>query len=300
MRRAYHAMALGLFGLTGTAGAQNADLIYGERTAALAMDAQCALFTDRQRAALEAARLQARGALLRSGITPEQIRTYGDEFADEARELPCDSGTVLAMQARVLTAFEGYLRVPNMSFPGTTFSWLADRQILTDAPVWALVQDTGRIRAGISRVDGDIRFTIALPDGGDYISAVLVMRNTDRAPDLYDPTMGGMFAGPPTAGWARWTPPDYARRMVWASDQMSGAAADALAGSAQGHVFRFPLSVVQQLDALDPRETARIDFMNREGDRITSEYFEIGDFAAAVAFLRAAIDENTPIELPES
>ncbi|WP_417468873.1 hypothetical protein [Maricaulis sp.] len=300
MRRACHAMALGLFVLTGAAGAQNADLIYGERTAALAMDSHCGLFTDRQRAALDAARLQARGALLRSGITPAQIRDYGAEFASEARELACDSETVLAMRARVLTAFEGYLRVPNMTFPGTAFSWLADRQILTDQPVWALVQDTGRIRAGVSRVDGDIRFTIALPDGGDYISAVLVMRHTERAPDLYDPTMSGMFPGPANASWARWTPPDYARRMVWASDQISGPAADALAGSAQGHVFRFPLAVVQHLDALDPRETARIDFMNRNGERITSEYFEIGDFAAAVAFLRAAIDENTPIELPES
>ncbi|WP_417493587.1 hypothetical protein [Maricaulis sp.] len=300
MRRAYHAMALGLFGLTGAAGAQNADLIFGERTAALAMDAHCALFTDRQRAALDAARLQARGVLLRSGISPAQIRNYGAEFADEARELACDSETVRAMQARVLAAFDGYLRVPNMTFPGTAFSWFADRQILTDAPVWALVQDTGRVRAGISRVGGDIRFTVALPGGGDYISAILVMRNTERAPDLYDPTMNGMFAGPSNAAWARWTPPEYARRMVWASDQISGAAADALAGVTQGHAFRFPLSVVQQLDALDPRETARIDFMDRNGDRMASEYFEIGDFAAAVAFLRAAIDENTPIELPES
>lgn len=300
MRRAIQAMAVGLFALGGNASAQNADLIFGERTAALAMDQHCTLFTDRQRAALEAARLQARGALLRSGITPSQLQDYGDEIAANATALACDAEEILAMQARVLTAFEGYMRVPNMAFPGDTFAWRADRQIITDEPVWALLQDTGRVRAGISSVGGEIGFTVALPAGGNYISAILVMRNIDRAPNLYDPTMGGMFAGPANAPWARWTPPDYARRLVWASGQMDGPAANTLAGAAQGHVFRFPISVVQQLAELDPRETAHIDLMNRNGERVASEYFEIGDFAAAIAFLIAAIDENTPISLPES
>ncbi|WP_417489522.1 hypothetical protein [Maricaulis sp.] len=300
MRCAFHALALGLFGLTAAAGAQDADLIFGERTAALAMDAHCDLFTDRQRAALDAARLQARGALLRSGIAPDQIQAYGAEIAAEARRRDCVSSEVLAMRDRVLTAFDGYLRVGNMTFPGIAFSWFANRQILTDEPVWALLQDTGRIRVGISRVEGDISFTIALPNGGNYISAVLVTRNMQSAPELYDPTMGGMFAGPASASWAQWTPPDYARRLVWASDQMNGPAADALAGAPQGHVFRFPPSVVQQLGRLDPRETARIDLMGRNGERVASDYFEIGDFAAAVAFLRAAISDTSQIELPES
>lgn len=300
MRRAIQAMAMGLFALAGNAQAQNADLIFGERTAALAMDQHCALFTDRQRAALEAARLQARGALLRSGISPAQLQAYGDEFADDAGARACDAEETLAMRARVLTAFEGYLRVPNMAFPGETYSWTADRQIITDEPVWALLEDTGRIRTGISSVDGELRFTVALPRGGNYISAILVMRDIARAPTLYDPTMGGMFAGPANASWARWTPPDYARKLVWASDQMNGPAANALAGVASGHVFRFPVSVVQQLAALDPRETAHIDLMDRNGERIASEYFEIGDFAAAIAFLRAAIPDDSEIDLPES
>jgi hypothetical protein len=300
MRCAFHALALSLFGLTSAASAQDADLIFGERTAALAMDAHCDLFTDRQRAALDAARLQARGALLRSGIAPGQIQAYGDEIAADAGSRDCDSAEILAMHDRVLTAFEGYLRIGNMTFPGIAFSWFANRQILTDEPVWALLQDTGRIRAGISRVDGDISFTIALPDSGEYISAILVMRDTQRAPELYDPTMGGMFAGPASASWAQWTPPEYARRLVWASDQMDGPAADALAGASQGHVFRFPPSVVQQLGRLDPRETARIDLMGRNGERVASDYFEIGDFAAAIAFLRAAISDASQIDLPES
>tara|TARA_R110002095_G_scaffold154441_1_gene134231 strand:- start:365 stop:1267 length:903 start_codon:yes stop_codon:yes gene_type:complete len=300
MRRAIQAMALGLFALAGNANAQNADLIFGERTAALAMDQHCALFTDRQRAALDAARLQARGALLRSGITPARLQAYGDDIAGDAAALACDAEDVVAMRSRVLVAFEGYLRVPNMAFPGDAFIWTADRQVITDQPVWALLQDTGRIRAGISSVDGEFRFTVALPTGGDFISAILVTRNTERAPALYDPTMGGLFPGPVNAPWARWTPPDFARKLVWASDQISGPDADALANAAQGHVFRFPVSVVHQLAALDPRETAHIDLMNRNGERIASEYFEIGDFAAAIAFLRAAIPEGSDINLPES
>lgn len=300
MRPAFKALAFGLFGLAGAAHAQDADLIFGERTAAMAMDTHCALFTARQRAALDAARLQARGALLRSGISPAQIQAYGQGIANDAGGRDCDAPETTAMRDRVLVAFEGYLRVPNMTFPGTAFSWLADRQILTEEPVWALIQDTGQIRAGVSVIDGELRFTIALPDTGQFISAILVMRNITREPRLYDPTMAGMFAGPADAAWAHWTPPEYARQQVWASDQMDGAPAQALSGTEQGHLFRFPISVVQQLAALDPRETARVDLMDRNGDRVASNYFEIGDFAAAIAFLRAAIPEDSQIELPGS
>jgi hypothetical protein len=300
MHRSFCALALGLAGLTGMASAQDADLIFGERTAALAMDQHCGLFSDSERAALEAARLQARGALLRSGISAARLQAYSHDISTDAGSRACDAPEVLAMRARVAVAFEGYLRVGNMSFPGDTFSWIADRQVLTEEPVWALLQDTGEIRVGVSSIDEDLGFTVALPRDTPYSAAVLVMRDLEREPRLYDATLGGMFPGPQGAPWAHWTPPDYARRMVWGSDQSTGAAAGILANAPQGRVFRFPLSAVDALAALDPREGARIDLLDSNGQRVATHYFEVGDFAAAVAFLRAAFDQLPESGLPES
>tara|TARA_R110000868_G_scaffold11516_4_gene56327 strand:+ start:12680 stop:13582 length:903 start_codon:yes stop_codon:yes gene_type:complete len=300
MHRSFCALALGLAGLTGVASAQDADLIFGERTAALAMDQNCDLFSSSERAALEAARLQARGALLRSGISAARLQAYSHDISANAGSRACDAPEVLAMRARVAVAFEGYLRVGNMSFPGDTFSWFANRQVLTEEPVWALLQDTGDIRVGVSLIDKEIRFTIALPSATAYSAAILVMRDQAREPRLYDATLGGMFPGPQGAEWAHWTPPDYARRMVWASDQSDGNAASVLADAVQGRVFRFPLSAVEELAALDPREAARFDLLDSNGQRAATHYFEVGDFAAAVAFLRAAFDQLPESGLPES
>ena len=54
------------------------------------------------------------------------------------------------------------------------------------------------------------------------------------------------------------------------------------------------MSTADALAARDPRETARIELMDRRGNIIASHYIEIGDFGAALAFLRSADRGETP------
>lgn len=286
-------LALGLAGLNSVAYAQSAEEIFAERSLAMALDTQCGLFSDAERAALDAARLQARGALLRSGIPSQRLREFSQQIESETRTRPCLDQETLDIRDRVTSAFSAYRLIPSMSFPGENYGWEADRMVLLAETGWVILQDTGDIRIGVAGIDEDFMFTIAPTSNQVFSAAILVLRDMDKAPELYDPTAGGLFDGPTEAPWARWTPPDHARRTIWASNKVSSESSGQLTDTVSQDVFRFPDSAALEMAERDPRETARIDFLDNNGDRAASSYIEIGDFGAALAFIQAVLPEDT-------
>jgi hypothetical protein len=278
---------LALAGLTSPVMANNAGEQFGERELALALDDRCHLFSPAQRAALDAARLQARGILLRGGVTHTALDDYSRELEAQADATQCSRPEVDDLRLRVVEAFIAWQRVRDMEFPGGAFGWTATRSFIAGTPGWAVLQDTGELRVGISRDGDNHRFTVAMPRVENAVSAVLVMRDPGRAPELYDPTMGGHFPAPAGAGWADFTPPNFARSMIWASGQGDRADTAALSDGGDGLVFHFSGRAADALAVLDPRETARVELLGRNGEPLAVHYFEIGDFAAARAFLRA-------------
>lgn len=287
MRHWLVAAGASLCAMNAPAFGQQAEDVFGDRGYALALDELCGLFDEAERAALEASYLQARGALLRADYTPTHLNDYRAGLDAEAARQPCNSDGVAAVKARVETAYMGYQRLYEIDFPGDNFSWQARRADPAQSTQWLVSQETDRIRAGIVRQGEQQAFTVTMPESGTYASVILVLRDTGREPELYDPTVGGLFAAPDTAPWARWTPPEYARRFVWAAGRLDAGELYALTGSESGTGYRFPQSAADEIASRDPRETARIDFMDRRGERVLSHYFEIGDFGAALAFLRA-------------
>lgn len=260
-------------------------LVFGERQLALDLDARCGLFSAGQRAALEAGRLQARGSLLREGVSAHALNDYADEIERQAGSTDCTWPEVADLQARVADAFMAWERMRDMRFAGQDFDWVATRSYIAGEPGWAALQDTGTIRVGISRLDDIRRFTAALPATEGAVSAVLVLRDMQREPNLYDPTLDGHFPAPQGAEWADWTPPDYARSLVWTSGRGTAHERANLTAGGTGLVFHFPDSAMTAITARDPRETARIDVIDGRGERIAQYYFEIGDFGAARAFV---------------
>lgn len=270
-----------------------AEDVFGDRGYALAIDDRCNLFTDAERAALEASYLQARGALLRGHYAPADLDAYRENLDRQADNEACDGSQANAVQLRVNLAFEGYQRLTDLNFPGTHFSWAARRPDPMQTTEWLIEQETDLLRAGLVRYDNQQSFTIALPNETlpaerQFSQVILVLRDTTREPELYDPTVGGLFPGPETAPWARWTPPDYARRFVWAAGRLNAEDLYTLTGQSDGIGYRFGENAAREIARRDPRETARIDFLDRRGQPVMSRYFEIGDFGAALAFLRAA------------
>ncbi|MEA1941374.1 MAG: hypothetical protein U9P68_03905 [Pseudomonadota bacterium] len=262
-------------------------LIFGERQLALDLDTRCDLFTPAQRAALEAGRLQARGSLLRDGVSVHALEDYAAEIEAQARATDCRRQDVAELRARIADAFAGWQRLRDMTFSGAAFDWTATRSYIAGEPVWAALQDTGEVRVGLSRIDDRIRFTAAMPATAGAVSAVLVLRDIRREPDLYDPTLDGHFPAPAGAEWADWTPPDYARTLVWTSGRGTDAERSALTRSGAGLVFHFPDSAMAALETRDPREAARIELIDGQGRIVGQHYFEIGDFGAARAFVRS-------------
>lgn len=278
--------ALALAAAAGPAHANEAmGLVFGERQLAIDLDTRCGLFSSGQRAALEAGRLQARGSLLRDGVSAHALDDYASEIERQAGTTDCDWPEVAALRARVADAYLGWQRLRDMRFAGQDFDWVATRSFIAGEPGWAALQDTGTIRVGLSRTDDTIRLTAALPANAAAVSAVLVLRDMHREPDLYDPTLDGHFPAPDGAEWADWTPPDYARTLIWTSGRGTARERANLTGSGAGLVFHFPDSAMDALQARDPRETARIDLIDGRGERVGHYYFEIGDFGAARAFV---------------
>ncbi len=299
MHATIKAIALGLgLGLTGIGNTALADdaaaAIFGERQLALAVDDRCHLFTDGQRNALDAARLQARGLLLREGIARQALDDYTADLHRQAAGIACADDAVADLQYRVVNAYAGWIRIPAMDFPGRHFTWTTSRILMPDLPVWSIRQDQDDFVIGVSTRDERRHLSFAMAGQPNATSAILVLRDPERHPTLYDVTMGGSFAGPTEAAWARWTPPRFAETRIWARGQNTGSLAATLTGTDGGAtLFDFPMSAADALAARDPRETARIDLMDRQGRITASHYVEIGDFAAALAFLRGG-DQPTP------
>ena len=262
-------------------------LIFGERQLALDLDTRCDLFTPAQRAALEAGRLQARGSLLRDGVSVHALEDYAAEIEAQAAATDCGRPDVADLRARIADAFLGWQRLRDMHFSGEDFDWNATRSYIAGEPVWAALQDTGEIRAGLSRIDDRLRFTAAMPQSTGAVSAVLVLRDIRREPDLYDPTLDGHFPPPAGAEWADFTPPDYARTLIWTSGRGTPAERAALTRSGDGLVFHFPDNAIAALEARDPREAVRIELIDGQGRIVGQHYFEVGDFGAAHAFVRS-------------
>lgn len=294
MRSYLGALALGLVGLTSASHAQTADVIFGERAYALALDARCGLFSEAERDALDAARLQARGVLLRSGVSAGRVARYAGQLAEDAETQACDAAETQALRARVADAFGAYLTMRRMEFPGEHFNWSADRLTYGADAGWVLVQDAGPVRTGLSVINGGVAYSVSAPPEAVFASAVLVFRDPARETGLYDVTADGLLPPPAGADWVRWAPPEDARRLVWANSRLDGDTVSGLyADETPRTLFRFPDQAIHALAALDPRETARVDYLDRNGNRVHSVFIEVGDFSAALAFLRAALKAET-------
>ena len=292
MRKSLLAITAGLTVTTTQAAAQNAEEVFAERGYALAMDALCELFTPDQRDALSVFYLQARGALIRAGENAAELDDYRASLDDAASQQGCQSEHAQLIYQRVNEGYAGFERLMRMSFPADQFSWEANAPIGLSQTEWLAHQDAAPVGAGLALVNGELEFVVDLPDVSGVASAVLVLRDMRREPDLYDPTVGGLFETPAEAPWLRWSAPDYARQLVFSRGRINAETALELNPAEARQLFRFSVADAERIAERDPREAARIDLMNRRGERITSYFFEVGDLGAAIAFVRSRAHLN--------
>ena len=253
-----------------------------ERSLMVAANARCGLFSPAIASALDASALQARGAALRAGVAETALKASKSRAEAKARGLACASPDLAQAATRVRTAFEGYAKIWKMNFPGAAASWAADRARPTDlAPAarWALSQTaSGGMVLGVVLHRQGQALTAVIPGAADASSARLIMRDPVLAPAPYlDPKAPGLQGR---------TPPRSVTRAWLASERGPAPAGLAKAG---GQAFRFPDTAIEALQALDPREAVVLElvYSSRTGEQTRQTLFEVGDFAAAQAFLDA-------------
>ena len=270
---------------TSSHAATAADQLY-ERTLMTSADARCRLFKPAVGSALDAARAQARGATLRSGVSEVQVAAVEQRARAKAGAAACNSPDLKTAADRVRQAFDGYSTMTRMTYPGDRATWQADRSVSATIPIWRLSQPAGfggdRLMFGLVGRANQMTAVANFADGAQPYAARLVVRDTLR-------TQGPYLNARNAKGLAANAAPRNASR-VFGSETRDAAPLTLLpTGAKTGLSFRFPQEAADALSRLDPREAATVEFVftSRSGvDTVRRAYVEVGDFAAGRAFLR--------------
>ena len=262
-----------------------ADQLY-ERTLMTSADARCRLFKPAIGSALDAARAQARGATLRSGVSEGQVNALEARARAKAGGASCGSKDLTTAADRVRLAFDGYSTMLRMTYPGDRATWQADRSVSATIPFWRLSQPArfggDRLVFGLSGRANQMLAVASFADGAQPYAARLVLRDTLR-------TQGPYLNARNAKGLAANAAPRNASRVFGAETRDEAPLTLLPTGAKTGLSFRFPSEASDVLSRLDPREAATVEFVftNRSGvDTVRRAYVEVGDFAAGRAFLR--------------
>ncbi|HET6970029.1 MAG TPA: hypothetical protein VFH92_02790, partial [Phenylobacterium sp.] len=235
---------------------------------------------------LAAAAQQARAAALRAGADARPLAAQEQDARSRGASVDCRSPQVAAAASRVQGAFAGFARISRMTYPGDVAGWRADRGV-GRTPRWNLAQDTAfggdRMTFGLagSQAGAALLAVADFADGATPYGARLVLRDGGRTIGPYLAQAGK------AAPLSRKLPPRSATRAFMA-EARSDAGPELAPGRARDAIaFRFPAAASQALAELDPREAVAVEFLF-PGDQVRTAYLEVGDFAAARAFLEVA------------
>ncbi|AVQ03281.1 hypothetical protein B7G68_16350 [Caulobacter segnis] len=286
--RARHRMAaVALAGIlaapTGLCAAEAADQLY-ERTLMTTANARCGLFAPPISAALDAARAQARGATLRSGVSEQQVFALEQRARAKAGAAACNSKDLTLAASRVKAAFDGYAQMQTMTYPGDVASWKADRSSSATIPFWRLSQMSAfggdRLMFGLAGRNKAVTAVATFENGQRPYAARVILRDTRRTLGPYiDQRLGRALNGK--------VAPRNASLVFNAETREEAPPTLLPTGAKTGLAFRFPLALADAMSQLDPREAVTIEFVfTGRGDEMTRKaYVEVGDFAAGRAFL---------------
>lgn len=279
-------MALATFGGNPASGAPAASGLYYERVLMAAADGRCRLFSPEVGRALEASALEARGAALRAGAAEAELAATATRARDLAAATPCSSRDLQSAAEKVRRAFQGWASLRQGAFPGAASSWTADRR--PSAPL-AGAGPKGFALIEAMRLAGRPAYVGVLPGVGFVLlapgvrptalaGASLVVRDPARAPRPLLTREGRALP-----------PPALLARSFLARDLREAPPACLPEGQAFGSLVLFPDAALDAVSALDPRERAQVSLIlpSLGGDRSLSGDFEVGDLAAARAFLAA-------------
>lgn len=221
-----------------------------ERALIAEADRRCGLFDPTISAALNVGRLQARNAAARAGADPGSVERRARL---RAAATPCRSPDLATVAARVRSAHAGWSRLYRMTFPGPRSAWRADRT-RSEGPRWRAAQSVGATTVGLAGPN----------PGAPAFYAV------SRMPKRDVPASARLTVG---------------RRTFLASARETAPKTLTTPGQGRAWAFRFPPGAADALAAASVRDTAELTILQSNSTRTRVVPIEIGDFAAARAFV---------------
>jgi hypothetical protein len=266
-----------------------------ERTLMQRAGSRCRLFRPDILFALSASATQARGAAVRAGIPFAEIDGAEDRARGVADAVACNNHDLIVAADKLRKIFTDYAQLRSMVFPGQFADWRAERPhlALPGKPAaimqWNLLQfaPVGEKPTlfGLVSAQGGATFppglTVVSPKASAMTAATarLVMRDPAKTDQVYIDTRRPGLAGR--------TPPRLLDQVFVARARYAAPASLLPPDVRRGEAFVFPDAAAQAMAKLDPREAVRIDvvYATLAGERVETSLFEVGDFAAARAFL---------------
>ena len=262
--------------------------LYRERTAMLQAGAQCRLFDAGLTEALTAGQAQARTTALRAGASFAFLDRAAADARAQVAAMACGSARVQQAAQRARDAYRAYGGLQRMSFPGEVGAWRADRAMPLKSASWRLSQDAyaglDKVVFGLAGQNGAEAMTLSVSpaEGATPYAARLVVRDSARLAQAY--------VKPSSAPLSARTPLRAVARVILAEARAEADPALRPLGSRSAVAFRFPAAAEQTLQGLDPREAVSVEMLypSDRGELVRTAFFEVGDFNAGVAFLKAA------------
>lgn len=248
---------------------------YGERLTMVFLDRRCDLLVPEEKLAVVAFAAQARGGLLRAGVSPTALDARRDRALADARGLACNAPDVTAEATRLRKAYGGWKMVMRSDLPGQARSWALNRSGLDGWRVWQVLAGEdmapGHVRAGLIRhADGGIRFALEVPDAS--VSAIRVHLR-DRA---ILPLRGGALGLSP--------PPRAATIQLNGAQKLPAITRPRVATEPRaGTMMVFGVAETRQIVRADPRDAFEVEIVRRDGSQ-TSHVVEAGDIVVGYAF----------------
>lgn len=248
---------------------------YSDRIGMAFLDRRCELLVPEQKLAVLAFAAQARGALLRQGVSASDLDRTRDQALAHVGTLDCGSPFVQTEAERLRKAFGGWKAIMRMELPATQRAWVLNRAGLDGWRVWQVLdgQDGApdHVRVGlIRRETGGIRFALEVPD--DDVAAVRVHLRDRSILPLSNRAQG--LQPPPRAATIQFN----------AAEKTDGITRSRAGVEARpGTMMVFGLAETRALVRADPRDAFEVEIISRSGG-VRSFVVEAGDIVVGYAF----------------
>ncbi len=270
--------------------------VFSKRTAIFAFANKCGLLSDSELLAVKSGQLQARGALLRSGILASEVNRLDMIARQSVIGIDCENPEALAEIDRVKTSHSHWLKMKSLEYPGQYRSWQTRRDDVISQRHWRTIQeiekaDTGSVLLGSSILDGQYSLDIVIENQPAPRSVLLRMRDPQKLPNPPNEFLRKLLKLP-MKGVSGLAPPDSATNTYFATHRvMAETGMLSASEGVSGVRFGFDREVLQAFSELEPTEAISIDLYWSNGlgkpDRHKRLYAEVGDFMAARIFAEA-------------